>query len=484
MPAYSQTGPLGKGSYTRRETDDMKHRLETAIIMLMAAALAFGLSCSKKGEVVVARVGDDTIVVDDVVEIMSGGGYSDDLDGVNEALEHLIDFNLLLAGARAEGLDTTAEFRKDLKVMKENFFVRKLYEEVVVKGAEATEEELRAYFDEHKLGEEQVEARHILIGYREGESEELRQEALVEAVKVLEEAKAGADFAELAQTHSDGPSAPHGGYLGYFPRGRMVKPFEDAAFSLEPGEISDIVETRFGFHIVKVENRRSRDFEEMKEEIETYVEQPKRQKLSHDFMEELESAAQITYHDEAIDSMIALFETEEPAEEALAGADLVLATYNGGEWTTGRYLEFYSDFPADYMTTPSDREEVKAILNGLIRNELLIQKAKEVGIAERPEFKKELSQLEDDALVQIFIKRKVYVDVEVSDEEVKAYYEEHSDTYDRPLEEVEDVVRTDLIDERRQKRLDELTVPLREEFDVVILEENLPVVLEVLNRKG
>lgn len=460
----------------------MKHLHVLTVVFVIVVFLGSG--CAGKGDIVVARVGDEEIKVKEVVEIMSGGGYSDNLDGVKEALDHLVDFKLLLEAARGEGLDTTAEFRRDLNVMKENFIVRKLYEEVVVKNAEATEEELRDYFDKQKLGEEQVEARHILLGYREGEGEEKREEARAKAEKVLAEARAGADFAELAKKYSEGPDASHGGYLGYFPRGKMVKPFEEAVFALEPGEVSDIVQTRFGFHIVKVENKRSRTFEEMREEIRTYVEQPKRQRLSRDFMKELETGAGITYNDEAIESLIVRIGRATSFKEAQANPDFVLATYDGGEWTLSRYLDFYSDFPEDYKSAPRDGDEVKAILKSLIRNELLIKKAKETGIDSRPEFEKELTQLEDDALVQIFIKKNVYIEPVVSEEELRAHYESHKDTYTTPYEEAVDLVRTDLVDEKRQKRLDEITLPLKEKFKVVLLENIFPAVLDQLKTKN
>ena len=454
------------------------------LIVTFLIAVFLGGGCSRKGEVVIARVGDEEITADDVVEIMGGGGYADNLDGLKEALDHLVDFRLLLEAAREEGLDTTAEFRKDFKVMKENFVVRKLYEEVVVKSAGATDQELRDYFDKQKLGDEQVEARHILVMYKEGDGEEKRKEALAKAEKVLAEAKAGADFAELARKHSEGPDASNGGYLGFFPRGKMVKPFEDAIFALKPGEVSGVVETRFGFHIVKVENKRTRTFEEMRDEIRAYVEQPKRQKMSRDFMKDLETGAAIAYHDDAIDTLIAKLGRAASSNATAANSDVVLATYNGGEWTMSRYLDFYSDFPDDYKSAPRDRDEVKAILKSLIRNELLIEKAKQTGIDSKPEFQKELTQLEDDALVQIFIKRNVYIEPELSEDELKAHYESHKETYTMPFEEMRDLVKTDLVDEKRQKRLDEITMPLKEKFKVVLLENNFPTVLDQLKKKS
>jgi peptidyl-prolyl cis-trans isomerase D len=100
---------------------------------------------------------------------------------------------------------------------------------------------------------EQRSARHILIKTSEEDTEDILAEKRIMAEQVLELAKSGEDFAELAKQYSEGPTGPKGGDLGSFSRGRMVKPFDDAAFSLNEGEISDIVETQFGFHIIKLE---------------------------------------------------------------------------------------------------------------------------------------------------------------------------------------------------------------------------------------
>lgn len=86
---------------------------------------------------------------------------------------------------------------------------------------------------------EKIRARHILVETRS------------KAERLLEEIKEGGDFIKLAKEHSECPSAEQGGNLGAFSRGKMVEEFEDAAFALEKGEVSDIVKTKFGFHIIK-----------------------------------------------------------------------------------------------------------------------------------------------------------------------------------------------------------------------------------------
>ena len=102
--------------------------------------------------------------------------------------------------------------------------------------------------------QESVRASHVLIAFKgSARSTQTRskEEAKKKATALVARARGGADFADLAKKHSDGPSAPKGGDLGKFQRGAMVKPFADAAFALNVGDVSDVVETPFGFHVIK-----------------------------------------------------------------------------------------------------------------------------------------------------------------------------------------------------------------------------------------
>jgi peptidyl-prolyl cis-trans isomerase D len=119
-----------------------------------------------------------------------------------------------------------------------------------------TPEEVTAYYRNNpdEFHEEKtVSARHILLKVAPDASAETVEKRRQEAADIAAKAKAGADFAELAKTYSEGPSKNSGGYLGTFKRGDMVKPFADKAFSMNAGEVSDPVKTKFGWHIIKVE---------------------------------------------------------------------------------------------------------------------------------------------------------------------------------------------------------------------------------------
>ena len=143
------------------------------------------------------------------------------------------------------------------------------------------DEQIKAYYEKTKdqySEVTEVTARHILKKVAEGSSLDEKGKIRQQAVELLEmiktEVEAGKSFAELAQVHSEGPSASNGGSLGSFGRGKMVKPFETACFDeLDIGEISGLVETSFGFHIIKLEDKKvnMQTFDEVKQEIKTLL---------------------------------------------------------------------------------------------------------------------------------------------------------------------------------------------------------------------
>lgn len=142
--------------------------------------------------------------------------------------------------------------KKDMTISK---LIEKLTENVSI-----TDDEVKKYYDDHQNEFMSVKASHILLDTKE------------EAEKILQRVKAGENFNELAKQNSKDPSAKeNSGDLGYFRHGDMVEPFEKAAFALKPGEISDIVQTDFGFHIIKVEDSKLDKYEDVKEELKSSI---------------------------------------------------------------------------------------------------------------------------------------------------------------------------------------------------------------------
>ena len=145
-----------------------------------------------------------------------------------------------------------------------------------------TDEEVKVYYDTNQSEFLSVKASHILLDTKE------------EAEKMLQRAKAGENFAELAKQNSKDPSAKeNSGDLDYFRHGDMVEPFETAAFAMKPGEISEIVQTDFGFHIIKVEDSKLDKFEDVKEQLKASMLNDKKNTEYEKLLEEMRKNANI-----------------------------------------------------------------------------------------------------------------------------------------------------------------------------------------------
>jgi peptidyl-prolyl cis-trans isomerase C len=169
-----------------------------------------------------------------------------------------------------------------------------------------TDADAKKYYDENSkefLSPERVRASHILISTRptdpNTDPNQLKVQAKQKAEELLKKAKDGADFAALAKENSEDPgSKAQSGDLGLFPRGQMVKPFEDAAFGLQVGEISSLVETQFGYHIIKVTERLDPapvPFEEAQKTITEELVQKKRGEAIRTYIESLRQNAKIVF---------------------------------------------------------------------------------------------------------------------------------------------------------------------------------------------
>ncbi len=176
-----------------------------------------------------------------------------------------------------------------------------------------SDEDVKSYYDQNGdrfKQEEEVQASHILVKVDPEANEADKAAAMTKINELVVKVKAGEDFAAIAKESSDCPSKENGGDLGFFTRDRMVKPFSDAAFALEAGKTSGVVETQFGYHIILVTDKKEAkviSFDEAKEDIKTQLEDGKRREFAGQFREELLKNSNIVYYGE--------FKTEEKAVE-------------------------------------------------------------------------------------------------------------------------------------------------------------------------
>ncbi len=197
---------------------------------------------------------------------------------------------------------TTAESGRNFDEIRKQVEKGMVYQKIVDAQWEGkiniTEEDAKKHYDENPTQFEQVRASHILITPKTDEAgadpNQEKAKAKAKAEDLLKQIKEGADFAALAKANSDCRSAAQGGDLKFFGKGDMVPPFEKAAFALEVGKVSDIVETRFGYHIIKVTDHKD-SFEYFKEEIINKLAQKKQVEMTNTYIDSLKAAASIVY---------------------------------------------------------------------------------------------------------------------------------------------------------------------------------------------
>ena len=182
---------------------------------------------------------------------------------------------------------------------------QRLFESKFGNDVNVTEEDARQYYSENRPQfetPEQVRASHILIkpdtSDPNADPNRAKAAAKAKAEELLKQIKGGADFAGLAKANSSCPSSARGGDLGFFSRGRMVPAFEEAAFALKVGQVSDVVETNFGYHIIKVTDKNdagTKTFDEVKDNLVAMLTAKKQGELAEQYIESLKAKANIVY---------------------------------------------------------------------------------------------------------------------------------------------------------------------------------------------
>lgn len=214
------------------------------------------------------------------------------LAGIKKRFPSEADFEKTLKNVGLTEADLKEKIARGLAI--EALISSQITDKIVISN-----EENKTFYDEHpeffkKPG--QVRASHILIKV-DPKADDTQKALAKQKIKTLQEKlKNGEDFGALAKEYSEGPSNVKNGDLGYFGSGQMVKPFEDAAFAMKPGEISEIVETQFGYHLIKVTDKKPATtvaYEEVKQKINQHLKQEKSKSEVEAYIKKLRSSAKI-----------------------------------------------------------------------------------------------------------------------------------------------------------------------------------------------
>lgn len=265
-----------------------------AVALLASSPLltpAVAQTATTTADPVLAKVNGSEIRQSDVAiaeeELAPSLAQMDPATKKDNVLSFLIDMKIVAKAAEDKKIADRDDFKTRLAFARNRLLMDNL---LAVEGKAATADEAamkKVYDDAAKqiTGEQEVRARHILV------------ETEAEAKAVADELKKGADFAELAKKKSKDPGASDGGDLGFFTKDQMVPEFSAVAFALEPGKLSDPVKSQFGWHVIKVEEKRNRqapDFATVKPQIETYV----TRKAQADYVTKLRAEAKVERMDQ------------------------------------------------------------------------------------------------------------------------------------------------------------------------------------------
>jgi hypothetical protein len=357
-------------------------------IVLGAAASLLLSACGGLSEAmtahtdVVARAAGKELKVEEAAQMLSANPQ---IPGEAQVVQELADIwvdYMLLATAVAED-SSLSELNLDTFTApaREGAMMTKLRDQVIHPDTIFTDAEITQAWATQGPGVE-LHARHILLKVPTEATAPQRDSVRRLAESLRQRAVGGEDFSALARQYSQDPgSAQNGGDLGFFSRGRMVAPFEDAAFKLKPGEISPVVETPFGYHVIQAVDRRQPEIGPQREEFKRFLVQKAEQDAETSYLDSLSRAANVQV---AAGGLALVREIAGHPETSLRGraADREIATYKGGAFTAGEFLDFIRSQGAQGQTAFSgaNDEQLTGYIQQLTRKELLLQQAKARGM--------------------------------------------------------------------------------------------------------
>ncbi|HEY7530874.1 MAG TPA: peptidylprolyl isomerase [Gemmatimonadota bacterium] len=451
----------------------------------------------------VAVVDDDTITVGQTASYMRATRADRTHEGARRAVEDLIAVELVKVAARGEPLTPEQEALRE--TWREQLMIYQYRDSVLYKSIAVPDSAVEAYYRE-KVGDE-VKARHVLVAVEPTATPQEKAAARARAEEALARARAGEDFEELAREYSSGTTAASGGELDWFGRGDMVPAFERAVFALDPGDISDVVETRFGYHVIRLEGKRKKSLEELRPSIEEALRAPKEREAVRAFEDSLMTGSGLEFLESNVDSLVAVFAADSVGRVPERLASLPVATWrvpgpdSGGKagaaprpdsLTIGTVVERFRGLPAENQAAVKalDRGRMVQALAPLVRNEMIVGRAEALGMELDEARQRQLDDRLESVRVTEMLRRRVRENVTVSDSALRAAWTADSTRFaGSSFEEATPALRQSVVQERlnranswegQREMVLEIAETVRDDVDVERYEDGYEGVLELL----
>ncbi len=412
-------------------------KLGLALLAGMLILVIFSACGSQKGEKVVAKVGSLTVTTDELEQEWSAAsrmiiqGVSE-LDRKKEIVNKMIGDKVVVLEAYKEGIDNEVEKDSSFAKQKETLLLNVLYKKEIVDKTKATEAEIKEEYDKQK---EEIHAAHILVVTKE------------EADKIHQQLKGGTDFTQLAKEKSIDPSAKNnGGDLGFFGRGKMIPEFQDVAFSLKEGDISRPVQTQYGWHVIKMIEKRQQQqspYEEAKKQIQSRLDQTKREKRVKEYFNDLKKRVGFKINDQALELILSKKEeippdslglkkpgeTVDPDKFSPEELNSNLFSYQGGTVTVGTFIQQYTQMPQPYRPRLADKEKIGEIVFQTLVKDVLVVVAKKDNLEKTKDFEKEWNNSKEKEMAKRMRSEVILKGVGISDAEIQSYYDRFKDRF-------------------------------------------------------
>lgn len=417
----------------------------TGFVLLFVAILLF-FSCGKKeAPKILAKVGNEVITVDDFIfsyELQARPGAKPRTEkDVDRHLERLIENKLLAKYGHAKQYQDDPRIAPQIKAITKYILVQELYQKKVAEKVSVPEAELREGFLKSKT---QLRARHLFV----------RDKQIADSLRNLLDK--GYTFRELSRNlFRDSTLARNGGDLGYFTFGDMDEEFERAAFQMRVGEISAPIQTRWGYHIIKVEDRiespilTENDFQSNKHRIQKVIRKRKETKLAQEFVKNYMKSKNVVVKAEAVNFLVAAAKRLEKQIDSLLPSQLPeirdeeikqiqneieahsrdkIVEFTGGYWDIGLFFEKINEtLPADrpVLTSHLDIAEKLALM---VRNEFLYEEAKKLNLADDPRVKPKLKQ-ETNKQIARLVRADLINSVQLTESDYQNYFNNNTRKY-------------------------------------------------------
>ena len=440
----------------------MSLKRSIAVCIAIGSMILTVIGCGSSGTKTVVSVGDYDITTQEFSDFFQSAAFpfasaQDEFDKSREVLDSMIVNRLLVQAAYEKNIDKLEELNRVVLANKDKFLLDVLYKKYVSDKAVVTDAEIKDFYDKLSY---KVRASHILV------------KDVDTAQALLERIQAGENFEKLAYDYSMDPSAKRNrGDLGYFLWGALVDEFQQVAFAMEPGEVSQPVETAYGFHIIKLVDRLPNDqrgeFESMKSDLKRQLGNKKRLELMQDYFAGIAEKYTITIDTTTCSYLLRKRESLYPPQllQTLPKGDfdveqldrnereLVLATWDGGQMTIIEYLEKAKQIPNEIKPGFDNYDSLAVTVFELKKLEILTYEALREGLDKDPEYVRKVRLFKELSMADIMRNDSLPKPLPPDDGMLRQYYDEHPDEYMNPAKvHVYEILLSDEIKAKQLKK--------------------------------